>query len=96
MSEGTPRRKRKGCGEERQSGRFSTSASCSGGSGGQTNSRPDLLHRLEVRERERNGWSEGVETDRRDESKRLLRMMKESRGGKQKLGAKGCGKKTTH
>lgn len=34
----------------RQSGRFSTSASRSGGSGGQMNSRADLLYRLEVRE----------------------------------------------
>lgn len=36
----------------RQSSRFSTSASRSGGSGGQTNSRADLLLRVEVREKQ--------------------------------------------
>lgn len=35
---------------KKQSGRFSTSASRSSSSGGQTNSRADLLYRLEVRE----------------------------------------------
>lgn len=36
----------------RQSSRFSTSASRSGGSGGQTNSRADLLLGVEVREKQ--------------------------------------------
>lgn len=41
---------------KKQSGRFSTSASRSSGSGGQTNSRADLLYKAEVSERETAEW----------------------------------------
>ena len=72
------RRRRRRVAAKRQSGRFSTSASHSSGSGGQTNSRADLLYRLGVREGKeevrKKQLSEGTVKDRKDEIEEVAQM----------------------